>query len=155
MKNKVERSTGHPTINEVFEKHISAKNKEFIQKFLDYKKGYITEQATWKYKYCLTKFADVLEKDFDQATKEEINKIGGMILQSDLATKTQQDMIGSIKCAYKLWFGDNEYYPKVVCGLKRPTSRTALKLPEDMLTEEQIYEMIKLAGNSRDASSKL
>ena len=150
MKNSFERSTGNPTVDEVYEKYLSDKNKEMIQKLLVYKRGYITEHAALKCKWDLTRFAYVLEKDFDKATKEDITRVGGLILQSDFSTKTKQDIIGSIKCAYKLWYGENEYYPKQVCGLKRPSSRTSLKLPEEMLSEEQIYQMIKLCGNMRD-----
>lgn len=149
MKTAVTRSTRNPTMNQVFE-NLSEVNKNLINRFLEHKRNYITDHALWSYKYSLTRFADTLEKDFDKATKEEINKVGGLVLQSDFSTKTQQDMVGAVKCAFKFWFGENEYYPKQVSGLKRPTSRTALKLPEEMLSEEQIYQMIKLAGNSRD-----
>ena len=150
MKKAFERNKGNPTIDELYEKHISPKNKEMIQKVLEYKRGYITEHAVLKYKWDLTRFAHVLEKDYDQATMEEITKVGGLLLQSDFSTKTKQDIIGSVKCAYRLWFGKNAFYPEQVCGLKRPTSRTSLKLPEEMLSEEQTYNIIKACSNTRD-----
>jgi integrase len=150
MKNSFDRSNRNPTIDEIYENQISSRNKEMIQQVMTYKKGYITEKAALKIRWHLTKFAYVLETDFDKATKEEITKVGGLLLQADFSTKTKQDIIGSVKCAYKLWCGENEYYPKQVAGLKRPSSRTSLKLPEEMLSEEQIYDMIKACGNVRD-----
>ena len=134
---------------EVYE-NLSDKNKEFIAKFLEYKKGYITPPALKSYRYRLVRIADLLEKDFDQATREDIEKLGGLILASTLTDKTKEDLICSIKTSYKFWFGENEYYPKIVACLKRPKKRGLLKLPEDMLTEEDLYRMIKACFTSRD-----
>jgi len=129
---------------------LSNKNKEMINKFLDYKQGYVCANQVTKLKYTLSRMADILEKDYDKATREDIDKLGGIILQSTFTTKTQEDYICSLKTAYKFWFGENESFPKVVLGLKRPKSRTSLRLPKDMLTEEQIYQMIKVCIQPRD-----
>jgi len=129
---------------------LSQRNKDFIEKFIEHKKGYVTDPQLDSCRYFLSKFAYVLEKDFDKATKDEITKVGGIILQSPYATKTKQDIFCYTKLAYKFLFGENEYYPREVLGLKRPNSRTALKLPKDMLSEEQVYQMIKVCTHVRD-----
>jgi integrase len=149
MKNIVENSPNRKRIDNIYE-NLSEKNKEFINKFLEYKQGYITPCAIHSYKYRLTRIADLLEKDFDQATKEDITKIGGLILDSTFTDKTKEDFICAIKTSYKFWFGENEYYPKVVSCLKRPKKRSILKLPQEMLSEEQLYKMIKACPSTRD-----
>ena len=112
--------------------------------------GYVSDVRIEKYKYSLIRFADLVEKDFDKLTKEEIREAGAVILKGNLAVKTKQDIITEIKTAFKFWFGNNDYMPEQVRGLKSPTSKERLKLPSEMLSEEQIYRMIKACGNSRD-----
>lgn len=149
MKNNITHLPKDRNLEQIYE-GLSDKNKEFIAKFLEYKKGYITNRAINSYRYRLIRIADILEKDFDQATKEDITKVGGLILESNFTDKTKEDFICAIKSAYKFWFGENEYYPKVVSCLKRPKKRSILKLPQDMLTEEDLYNIIKACPTSRD-----
>jgi integrase len=149
MKNNVSRLPKGRSLKKVYET-LSDKNKEFINQFLEYKKGYIMPCAIRSYRYRLIRIADLLEKDFDQVTKEDITKLGGMILESDFTDKTKEDFICAIKTSYKFWFGENEYYPKIVSCLKRPKKRSLLRLPQEMLTEADIYKMIKACSNTRD-----
>jgi integrase len=149
MKKVLERLPKDIHVVDVY-KSLSEKNKQLIDKYLEYKSGYVCLHQVQKLKYTLSRIADILEIDFDKVTREEMDKLGGIILKSTFTTKTQEDFICSIKGAYKFWFGENEFFPKIVLGLKRPKSRTSLRLPKDMLTEEQIYQMIKVCPQSRD-----
>lgn len=149
MKKALEPLPKNIHVVDVFNR-LSDRNKEMINKFLEYKRGYVCEHQATKLKYTLSRVADILEKDYDKITREEMDKLGGIILKSSFTSKTQEDFICSIKTAYKFWFGENESFPKVVLGLKRPKSRTALRLPKEMLTEEDIYQMIKVCPQTRD-----
>jgi len=141
--------TKEKTVKQMYE-DMSPKNKKYLDDFLAYKEGYVSSCAVESYWYRLIRVIDLLEKDLDKATKEDMTKIGGLILQSPFTDKTKEDFIASIKNAFKFWFGENEYFPKQVLGLKRPKTRTSLKLPQDMLTEEQIHQMIRGCTNYRD-----
>lgn len=128
---------------------ISKRNKEFINRVLKGKSS-CSEQRINKYRNALTRFAYLVEKDFDKLTKEEIAEAGGIINKSNLSTKTKQDIISEIRTAYKYLFGDDEYFPKVVSALKPPKSKGRLRLPDEMPTEKDIIKMIKACSNTRD-----
>jgi len=133
---------------------ISERNKAFIKKFLDMKKGNVSPGHIIQLNNSLVKFADLIEKDFDEITREDSMIANGIMLKSmkdfGVSPRTLQDNISGVKEMYKELFGEGEEYPKVIGGLKRPKSRGTLKLPEEMLTEKQIYQAIKVCNNSRD-----
>ena len=133
------------------EKKISKRNKDMIAKFLESKEGYVTEGRRGSINRSLVKFATLLEKDFDKATKDEVTKAWGIILKNSSSDKSTQDLATNIRMAYKYWLGDDEEYPKVVSKVKRPKSRNILRIEaSDMLSEKDIYKMIKACRNWRD-----
>ncbi len=129
---------------------LSATNKKLINDYTKTKKGYVTLDRLKSIKHNLVKFGDLLEIDFTKAVKDDITKAWGIILQSDFSIKTKQDYATDIRAAFKYWKGEDEYYPSEVAKIKRPYSKTALKLPDEMLSEEQVYQMIKACMNNRD-----
>jgi len=133
----------------VDELEISKRNKEFIDKVLRIKSN-CTPMRISKYRNALYRFAHLVEKDFDKLTREEVIEAGAIINKSNLAVKTKQDIISEIKTSFKELFGDGEYFPKVVSGLKPPKSKGRLRLPDEMPTEKDIYRMVKACNNSRD-----
>lgn len=136
---------------EDLKKEMSPKNLQHIDKFLQHLTGYVTPTRLSKYNYTLVRFAYLVEKDLDKLTYDEIRKAGGIINTSNLSIKTKQDVISEIKTSFKYLFGKNQFFPEVVGGLKPPTSKGKLRLPEEMPTEQDIYRMIKACNNSRDA----
>ncbi len=96
---------------------ITPRNRTFIKKFIEHLNGYVTEVRIKKYKHALFRFGNLVEKDFDKLTKEEVRKAGGIILSSDFSVKTIQDIIVEVRTAFKFWFGEDEYFPKVVLTL--------------------------------------
>ena len=129
---------------------ISKRNSELIGKFLKHQRGYVTEKRLNKYRYSLIRFADLVEKDFDKLTKEEVREAGGIINNGNLSIRTKQDIIKEIKTSFKFLFEDGERMPKIVIGLKPLTTKGRLVLPDEMPTEKIIYKMIKACNNSRD-----
>ena len=149
MKKSFDKFPYGTTIKDL-KKTISPKNSQYVDKFIEHLTGYVTETRLSKYHYTLVRFAYLVEKDFDKLTYEEVRKAGGIINQSNLSIKTKQDVISEIKTSFKYFFGKNQFFPEVVGGLKPPTSKGKLRLPEDMPTEKDIYRMIKACNNSRD-----
>lgn len=133
------------------ESSLSVRNKRMIDEFISYKKGSVVDERLRSIHYSLVKFADLLEKNFDLATKDDITKAWNIILSSkELTVKTKQDEYIHIRQAFKHWFGGDEDLPTVVRGMKRPKGRGRLRLPEEMPDEELIHKAIKISLNPRD-----
>lgn len=132
-------------------KQLSDKNKSWIKEFIDFKRGSVTDDRLRLIHNSLVKFGDLLEMDFDKATKTDITKAWNIVLSSnDLTIKTKQDEYMHIRQVFKHWLGDDEEYPKIVRGMKRPNGRARLRLPEEMPDEEMIHRAIKVCRNPRD-----
>ncbi|HBG28973.1 MAG: hypothetical protein A2Y10_14875 [Planctomycetes bacterium GWF2_41_51] len=143
-------SHGKITIDDI-KKRLSDKNQKMIDEFIDYKRGSVVADRLRLLHNSLVKFGDLLEKDFDAATKDEITKAWNIILASeDITIKTKQDEYMHIRQAFKHWFGEDEEFPRQVRAMKRPYGRSRLRLPEEMPTEEIIHSAIKLCMNYRD-----
>lgn len=130
---------------------LSARNKKLIDNYL---KNYINSlhiDRIYKYKYSLTRFADLIEKDFDNIKdKEEVIKINNIINKSNLSPKSLHDIVSEVKKFYKDCFEDKPFTHWIVTKLKSPTQKGSLRLPEEMPKEKLIYNCIKACGNSRD-----
>jgi integrase/endogenous inhibitor of DNA gyrase (YacG/DUF329 family) len=138
------------TIKDI-EKSLSDKNKKMIDEFIGHKKGSVVTDRLRLIHNSLVKFGDLLENDFDAATKDEITKAWNIILSSeDITVKTKQDEYMHIRQAFKHWFEKDEQFPLVVRGMKRPRGRTRLRLPEEMPNENLIHKAIKACLNPRD-----
>ena len=108
---------------------ISQKNKGFIDEFKAWKKGSVTDKRLLLIYNSLIKFADLVEKDFDELTKREVTMAWNLIASSELATRSKQDEFIHIKQCFKHWFGDDEDYPPVVKGMERPKLKQKLRIP--------------------------
>ena len=93
--------------------------------------------------------AEGLNKDFDKVEKEDLVKYLAKLEKTNLAENTKKDYKVAIKRFYKWVNGDAEY-PKLVTWIKANVKRSRQKLPEDLLTEEDIKKIVSCATNSRD-----
>ena len=127
------------------ESGISQKNKELIEKFCNdcFAQG-ITAGRVQKYAYILRKVAEWLGKDFDKATEDDLKKVVAMINTTPFTDWTKYDYKRSIKKFFR-WLGREE----VISWLKCREIRNR-KLPEEILTEEDIRKMIDAAKTPRD-----
>ena len=150
MKNEYGRLPKGVTIRDL-KKRLPDRNREMIDEFVDFKKGSVTDKRLIMIHNSLVKFGDLLEIDFDKASKDDITKAWNAILSSEqLTVKTKQDEYLHIRQVYKHWLGYDEEYPKIVRGMKRPKGRSRLVLPEEMPDEEMIHRAIKTCLNPRD-----
>ena len=131
--------------------NLSSTNQKMINEFDDFKKGSVTDKRLMMIHNTLVKFADLLEMDFDKASKDDITRAWNVVFSSkELSVKTKQDEYLHIRQVFKHWFGEDEEYPKVVRGMKRPKGRGQLVLPEEMPDEDLIHKAIMACRNPRD-----
>jgi site-specific recombinase XerD len=134
------------------ESNISAKNKRLIKDFYEccLNDGIGYARMT-KYLCILRQIASVLKKDFDKATRKDIEGIVAYIRTQDYSEEGKKhDFKVIIKRFYKWLKGDNETYPKEVSWIKCTIKNRSHKLPESILTEDEIKKLIEHSDLLRD-----
>jgi len=131
---------------------VQAENKELIAKFVNawLAKGYTRTRGV-KLVYCLRKLARILAKPFSEATKDDLIGLVGRLEGEKLAESTKYDLKVVLKTFFR-WLkgGDDEQTPKEVSWLKPRVKNRSHKLPEDLLSEEEILRMAQAATTPRD-----
>ena len=124
---------------------ISPRNKQLIEKFCNdcFAQG-IKAGRVQKYAYILRKVAEWLGKDFDKATEDDLKRVVAMINTSSFTEWTKYDYKRSIKKFFR-WLGREELISWLRCSDVKNR-----KLPEEILTEEDIKKMIDAARTPRD-----
>jgi len=100
--------------------------------------------------YCLRYLAKWLKKPFEEATKEDIIGLVGEIESQKYSENTKYDIKVVLKIFYKWLRGNDEIYPPEISWLKPRLRNDAHKLPEQLLTEEEVLRMAQAAENPRD-----
>jgi site-specific recombinase XerD len=119
---------------------LSAKNKAAIVRFHNecFSEG-LSIPRVIKYLYTLKRIAELLGKDFEAASKEDIKALVARIERSDYSEWTKRDFRIALKKFYR-WLGGSEIYPEEVRWLKTTMKGNSRKLPEELLTEsDYIY----------------
>jgi len=130
---------------------ISKENKDLILKFLDYLSANgmseaCQRQAVWVLSTCAT----ILSKPFTEATKEDIIRLVGGIESKYDSEKSKLNIKSKLKQFYK-WLRNSEDYPEEVKWIKiRLKNESNRKLPEELLTKEEVERLANVANNSRD-----
>lgn len=139
---------------------ISQKNKDAI--FFFQENCYLEKISTGRilrYLFDLRHLAIWLGKDFEAATKEDIKGLIGRIERQTFKKRgidvpyqesTKRDLRITIRKLYK-WIRDSEEYPDEVKWIKSTGRKCErVRLPEDMLSEDDIEKLLNHSGNSRD-----
>lgn len=132
-------------------KQIPEHNRKII---LDFHKQCIADGLSsgrmQKLVIILAKLSGWLGKDFDKATRADIIELVNSIEKQDYKEWTKCDYKVVIKKFYK-WLRRTEgAYPEEVRWLKTTMKNARHKLPEELLTEEEVLKMIDAADNIRD-----
>lgn len=124
---------------------ISQRNKELIERFCNdcFAQG-ITAGRVQKYAFILRKVAEWLEKDFDSVTEDDLKRVVAIINTSQFTEWTKYDYKRSIKKFFR-WLGKEELVSWLRCSDVKNR-----RLPEEILTEEDIKKMIDAARTPRD-----
>ncbi|MBI3190521.1 tyrosine-type recombinase/integrase [archaeon] len=128
----------------------SERNKKTILKFSDYlfSEG-LSKARIIKYISHLKKISELIKKDFEEAGREDIERIFRTIETSDLSDWTKKDYRVICKRFYK-WLRKEDDYPPEVRWLKATMRNNKHKLPDDMLTQDEIIKMVDAADHPRD-----
>ncbi len=125
-------------------------NKKLILSFVESLSAEgITKVRQIKYLYTLGKISQMINKDFTQITKEDIVKLCSNINNSDFAEWTKHNYKVVIKRFCK-WLRQSEEYPPEVKWIKTNVKNSRKKLPNELLTIDDIYKLADSANNLRD-----
>ena len=134
-------------------KEISKKNKEIIFGFRNYLQSEgIGIAKINRYLGDLTKFNRLLRKQFDKATKEDIRTVVSAIHAEPLSEQTKRCFKILLRKFYRYVRGIDEkgVYPEEVKWMKMELGQKHNKLPEELLTEEEIKAIVQACTCLRD-----
>jgi len=117
---------------------LSRRNWELIKRFESslFSEG-LSVRRVEKYLDTLRKICEVLGKDFDEATREDIERVVYRIERSDYSPWTKHDYKVALKRFYKWLKGGDEEYPLEVKWIKTTLRQKDMLLPKQLLTEEE------------------
>ena len=101
--------------------------------------------------YCLRFLAHWLKKPYSQATKDDlIALIGDLESNTNYSDNTKHDYKIVLKMFYKWLKGNDEVAPPEIKWLVPKLKNEAHKLPEDLLTEDEVLKLASAANHPRD-----
>jgi len=132
---------------------ISPKNKSLILGFKDHLLSIgIGFAKINRYLGDLIKLNRMLKKDFDTATKLDIKAVVSEINQGSLSAETKRCfriMLRKFYC-YLRGYEEKGVYPEEVKWMKMEYGQNQKKLPEELITEEEIKNIVNACTNIRD-----
>jgi len=141
------------TIERINQSSISQENKDTIMKFHD---SCFTEGLSIckieRYLYDAHKLAEMFIKDLTKATKEDLQKIVVKIEKKEWSPHTKHSfkimMRKLYRCIDEIY--EKGVYPERVRWLHSNVKNNHQKLPEELLTEDEIKQMINYSENARN-----
>ncbi len=134
-------------------KAISRKDKATILKFDDQCLLNISIGRTVRYMQSMRKLAEWMKVDLEDATKDDIKTVVAEINKMDYSPWTKQ-MYRVVLRKFYQWVRGFEWnskkYPEEVEWIRTTVSNNNKKLPEEMLTEEEIKKLINVAEHPRN-----
>ena len=131
---------------------LSVANRKAIKDFVDdgLARG-LSNGRVLKYLTVMKRMGELLAKDFGKARKEDIQRIVRQVETSGYADWTKHDFKAVLKTFYK-WLRNYELgFPEEVRWIKTTMKGgKQSKLPEELLTEEDILRMLDVAYHARD-----
>lgn len=130
---------------------VSPENKAVIDSFAKQRlaKG-IGRLRVAKCVYCLRFMAKWLAKPFDKATKEDLISMVGGLENKPYSENTRHDFKVVLKMFYKWLKGNDESFPPEISWLKAVLKNKTHKLPEELLSEDEVLAMARKAEHPRD-----
>ncbi|MBI4146810.1 tyrosine-type recombinase/integrase [Candidatus Woesearchaeota archaeon] len=132
---------------------IPAKNKKAILSFIEFiELQGLTKPRILFYLERLYQIAQLTKNDFAQLTRKDIEQIVKAVNAKGYTEHTRIDYLGSFKRFYKHvkgWEG-KEGYPEDVAWIKTSMKSDRERLPEDLLSQEDVEKLISSADHIRD-----
>jgi integrase len=133
-------------------KELTEKNKELISKFRDYclLQDYSIARIV-KFYEILKTFGTKLGKDFDKATREDVEKFAVEVQKRKLSPWTRTTYNQIIRRFYR-WINGDKTCPEIVSWLPTRIKQSDKKMLSDkeLITEEEIQKVIEACENTRD-----
>ena len=133
---------------------LSPKFKNPIDSFAEFLVARNEDHKTiLRHKLNLARFLTYVDRKdftFETATREDIVKAFEKINSSDLGEDVKRRLALTIKKYYKHLLGNDETYPSQVSWIKTTVDRRNEKLPEDMLTQQEVIKLINSAPQPRN-----
>lgn len=132
---------------------VLEENKQAILKFCDdcLTNG-LSKVRTEKYAYHLHFLGEMVSKPFEQTNKEDVKELIKKIEETERwEERTKYDFIVSLKIFYR-WLRKMEKpnYPEEVAWIRTAFKKSSHRLPEELLTEQDIMKLVNVADNLRD-----
>lgn len=141
------------TLNKIKNSELSQKHKDLILQFHNhcFAEG-LSPPKIERYLFDLHRYAAMLGKGLEEATKHDIQGIVAEIEKKEWSPHTKHSFKVMIRKFYKWLEGIDEkgVYPERVRWLHSNVKNNQIKLPESLLTEEEVKSMIQNADNARD-----
>ncbi len=103
-----------------------------------------------RYLYDLFRLAKMMDKSFSEANKEDLQKVMAVIEKKEWSPNSKQTFKIMMKKFYKWFEGNGEEYPEKIKWLKATLKNNHKKLPDELLTEEEIEKLIRACQSQRD-----
>ncbi len=130
---------------------ISREGKATVRRFLeDLASQGISLYRQLSYLDHLLPFAKDVGEAFLGPTKSQVKKAVARIERSDLSEWSKVNKKVAIKRFYKWLLGEDEGYPASVAWIRTTISQSKRKLPEDLLSKEEIRAVLDGAISTRD-----
>lgn len=100
--------------------------------------------------WCLRTMAKWLNKDFAEATKDDLLTLVTEMDMKDYSEYTRYDFKIVLKMFYKWLLGNDEEFPAVIKWLKPKLKNEKHKLPEELLSVEEVQKLANATTNPRD-----
>jgi len=130
---------------------ISEENKKVIHRFKDecFSNG-LSKGRVVKYLYYLILLSEWLGNDFVKAQKEDIKSLVSKIESCGYVEHSKKELKICLRKLYK-WLKDSEDYPEEVRWVKTYSRKlNRIKMPEEILTEEDVHRLIMASASPRD-----
>lgn len=134
-------------------KDISDEDKEIIYRYNDY---CLTKDISFGkiavYLLYLRKLVVMLKKPIVKATKEDLMRVVAQFNQEDYSEETKKAFKIMLRRLYKIINGldENDPYPEEVRWISINIKNNHKKLPESLITEEELVNIVHSAENIRD-----
>jgi len=109
-----------------------------------------TKLRVVKCMWCLRVMAAWLNKDFKKATQSDLLDLVSLMDTKDYSEYTRYDFKIVLKMFYKWLLGKDDEFPKVIKWLKPKLKNQKHKLPEELLSVEEIQKLANATTNPRD-----
>lgn len=140
------------------DKSILPSNKKHLERFTEIMKASALKPTTMrKHLYSMRFVALHCDKDFRKVSKDDIIKICARIEQQKWTPATKHAHLVAIKKFFK-WLSDIDdkgVYPPEVRWISTSEKNSKRKLPEDLLTEDEVEQMLQAADTPRDKAFTL